>query len=461
MSRSLQKAWKWSGSHESTIQLLAFLGGLPAAVIGLFFLWSGAVSIPARWTLSTLIIGAWLGCVLILRSRVIFPMQTLTNLLDAFREGDYSVRSCRGTQSDSLGEVMATVNQLGETLLQGRQEATEATALLQIVTAKIDVAVFVFDDKRQLRLINRAGTALLDQPAIELLHCHAKEIGLEDCLEGAETRTLLRLFPGSSGTRWGLRRTRFEEDGNWHELLVLTDLSRSLSEEDRAAWRCLIRVLGSKLNNSPPPILVAQNLRSILKQPEALRPADWRNDVENGLNVIEDRTEALDRFLDSYRRVARLPEPSLQPTALQDVIERAASLEKRTAIKIHPYPEGIILPLDPGQIEQALRNLIRNAVEAMAATGGSVHLSWVRHERFVEILVEDEGPGLADTANLFVPFFTTKPDGNGIGLLESREIAEAHGGSLILESRADGRRGCRAILRMPLPLTLRKPIIKI
>jgi len=225
MVPSLQKGRKWSGSHESTIQLLAFLGGLPAAATGLFFLWSGAVSIPARWTLSVLIVGAWLGCVLILRSRVIFPMQTLTNLLDAFREGDYSVRSRRGSQSDSLGEVMATVNQLGESLLQGQQQAAEATALLRTVMAEIDVAIFTFDGNRRLRLVNRAGAALLDRPESELVYMHAKEIGLEDCLEGAEARTLLRLFPGCSNTRWGLRRTGFRDDGDAHQILVLTNLA--------------------------------------------------------------------------------------------------------------------------------------------------------------------------------------------------------------------------------------------
>jgi two-component system nitrogen regulation sensor histidine kinase NtrY len=450
MFQLLQRAWKWSVSHESTIQLLAFVGGLPAVVTGLFLLWSGAVSTPARWTLSVLIVGVWLGCVLILRQRVIFPMQTLTNLLDALREGDYSVRSRRGHQSDSLGEVMATVNRLGETLLAGRQRATEATALLRAVMAEIDVAVFTFDGKGCLRLINRAGAALLDRPENELLYRHAKEIGLEECLEGDGTRTLARQFPGRNGTRWGLRRTGFREGGYSHQLLVLADLSRPLREEERAAWQRLIRVLGHELNNSLTPIQsIAQSLTSMLGRPEALRSADWREDFEQGLRVIAGRAGALDRFLNGYARLARLPEPSLQPIALKTLIERTASLETRLTIHIHPPPDEITMRLDPDQIEQALINLIRNAADAVVPTGGTVHVSWATREPFVEILVEDEGPGLADTANLFVPFFTTKRDGNGIGLVVSREIAEAHGGSLSLENRPNARRGCRATLRMP------------
>ena len=305
MFQPLQKAWKWSASHESTIQLLAFLGGLPAVATGLFLLWSGAVSTPARWTLSVLIVGVWLGCVLILRQRVVFPMQTLTNLLDALCEADYSVRLSRGHQSDSLGEVMATVNRLGETLLAGQQRATEATTLLRAVMAEIDVAVFTFDGKGCLRLINRAGAALLDRPESELLYRYAREIGLEECLEGDGTRTLARHFPGRSGTRWGLKRTGFREGGYPHQLLVLADLSRPLREEERAAWQRLIRVLGHELNNSLTPIQsIAQSLASMLGRPEALRSPDWHEHFEQGLSVLAgragaffaaDRTENLDR----------------------------------------------------------------------------------------------------------------------------------------------------------------------
>src|SRR3984893_1407396 len=325
MFQLLQRAWKWSVSHESTIQLLAFVGGLPAVVTGLFLLWSGAVSTPARWTLSVLIVGVWLGCVLILRQRVIFPMQTLTNLLDALREGDYSVRSRRGHQSDSLGEVMATVNRLGETLLAGRQRATEATALLRAVMAEIDVAVFTFDGKGCLRLINRAGAALLDRPENELLYRHAKEIGLEECLEGDGTRTLARQFPGRNGTRWGLRRTGFREGGYPHQLLVLADLSRPLREEERAAWQRLIRVLGHELNNSLTPIRsIAQSIIALIQKPESLWSADWHEDVENGLAVIANRAEVLSRFIDGYARFARLPEPQRHQLNLGTLVCRAA-----------------------------------------------------------------------------------------------------------------------------------------
>ena len=438
-------------SHESIIQLLALLGGLPAVAICLFLVWSGDASKAAQSTLSVIVVGIWLGCVLALRKRVIYPMQTLTNLLGALREGDYSLRSPRARQDDALGEVMREINALGETLLIGRRKATEAGALLRAVMSEIDVAVFTFDDAGRLQLINRAGTALLDQPEERLLAHHANEIGLAECLEGDALRTITHQFPGQSGTRWGLRRTGFREAGRPHKLLVLTDLSRPLREEERAAWQRLIRVLGHELNNSLTPIRsIAQSITALIQKPESLRSADWQEDVENGLAIIANRAEVLSRYIDGYARFARLPEPQRHQLNLGTLVCRAAALELRLAVSVHPPPEEIVLDLDGDQIEQVLINLIRNAADSALATGGAVQISWNKSEHSVEVRVEDEGSGLAGTANLFVPFFTTKPQGSGIGLVLSSQIAEAHGGSLSLENRANGKAGCCATLRLPM-----------
>ncbi|MBV8417014.1 MAG: PAS domain-containing sensor histidine kinase [Verrucomicrobia bacterium] len=438
-------------SHESIIQLFALIGGLPAVAICLFLVWSGDATKAVQWTCSVTIVGIWLGCVLALRKRVVYPMQTLTNLLAALREGDYTLRSPRARQTGALGEVMREINALGETLLVGRQKATEAGALLRAAMAEIDVAVFTFDDIGRLQLINRAGMALLDEPEDKVLGCHAKEIGLAECLEGDAFRTFTHQFPGWSGTRWGLRRTGFREGGHPHQLLVLTDLSRALREEERAAWQRLVRVLGHELNNSLTPIRsIAQSIATLMRRPESLRSTDWQEDVENGLAVIANRAEALSRFMDGYARLARLPEPRRQRQNLDSLIRQAAALELRLAVAIHPPLDEILLDLDGDQIEQILINLIRNAADSALGTRGGVQVSWNRNELFVEVRVEDEGSGLADTANLFVPFFTTKPQGSGIGLVLSRQIAEAHGGSLKLENRPNGKAGCCATLRLPI-----------
>jgi len=232
-----------------------------------------------------------------------------------------------------------------------------------------------------------------------------------------------------------------------HQLLVLTDLSRPLREEERQAWQRLIRVLGHELNNSLAPIKsMAGTLESMLeRQP---RPADWEDDMHRGLSVIEARAAALSRFMEAYARLARLPTPKLQPVEAGALVRRVVSLESRTTITLTPGPE-LTVHADADQLEQLLINVLRNAVDAALETGGGVRVGWTRHAGQWEVRIQDEGPGLSNTSNLFVPFFTTKPTGSGIGLVLSRQIAEAHGGSLTLENRKD-RPGCEARLRLPL-----------
>ncbi|HEV8132483.1 MAG TPA: ATP-binding protein, partial [Acidobacteriota bacterium] len=371
--------------------------------------------------------------------------QTVSNLLAALREGDYSIRARGAETDDSLGEVMFEVNTLGETLREQRLGALEATALLRTVMAEIDVAVYAFDGQRRLRLVNRAGERLLGHPAERLLGRSAQELELADFLDGDAARTLQKSFPGGSG-RWGVRRSSFREGGLPHQLLVLADLSRPLREEELRAWQRLVRVLGHELNNSLAPIKsVAGSLESLLVREQP--PEDWREDLRRGLGVIASRAESLSRFMQAYARLARLPQPQLQRIDVPDLIRRVASLETRLSVTVLPGPR-LTIEADGDQLEQLLINLVRNAADAALETGGDVKVSWKRNGTHLEVAVEDEGPGLSNTTNLFVPFFTTKPGGSGIGLVLSRQIAEAHGGTLTLENQPSGR-GCTARLRLP------------
>lgn len=432
-------------SYEGHIMMLAVLAALPASACAMALLWSGGYQPRTEWTLTVVIVGGWLGFAAALRERVVFPMQTLANLLGALREGDFSVRGRAPKPNDALGEVMREINTLGVTLREQRLGAMEATTLLRTVMREIDVAIFAFDEHRRLRLVNRAGERLLDAPTERLLGQTAVELQLDQCLDGPPQAMLHAAFPGRSG-RWGMRRTRIRERGLPLELVVIADLTEALREQELQAWQRLVRVLGHELNNSLTPIKsIAGSLESILAHDPL--PADWRDDVTRGLGVIHSRSESLTRFISAYARLAKLPRPQLQPLVAGECLLRAVSLETRVPVDVKEGP-AVSIHGDPDQLEQVLINLLRNAADAALSTGGGVRAGWKKEGPMVEIWVEDDGPGLAGTANLFVPFFTTKPGGSGIGLVLSRQIAEAHGGELALENR-EGATGCVARLRLP------------
>jgi two-component system, NtrC family, nitrogen regulation sensor histidine kinase NtrY len=432
-------------SHEAHLTWLTVGAVIPAALIALCLLWFGDYSAKVQWTLSLVIVGFAFGYVASVREHVMRPWQTVANLLAALREGDYSIRARGARENDALGEALLEVNELGETLRRQRLGAFEATALLRTIMAEIDVAVFTFDPERKLRLINRAGENLLKKPMDKLLGHSARELRLDVCLDADEDAPLTLAFPGASG-RWGVRRSSFREHGLPNELLVLTDLSRTLREEERIAWQRLVRVLGHELNNSLAPIKsVAGSLETLLRR-EPL-PADWHEDARSGLNVIATRADSLSRFMEAYSRLARLPPPQKEDMDVGAVVNRAANLETRLAVQRQPGP-AVTIRADAGQVEQALINLLHNAVEASLGTDGAVMIGWRQTGDCVEIFVRDEGEGIMNSTNLFVPFFTTKPGGSGIGLALSRQIAEAHGGTLTLANRA-GAPGAEALLRLP------------
>jgi two-component system nitrogen regulation sensor histidine kinase NtrY len=436
-------------AHDQRIVLLALAAAAPGALTALIMLWTGDYTPKVQWTLTVLIGGFLLGFLSAVRTRVVTPLQTTANLLSALREGDFSIRARGSRSGDPLNDVMIEVNVLADTLRGQRLDALEATALLRKVMVEIDVAVFTFDERQRLQLVNRAGERLLGTTSERLLDRTAQEIELSEWLLGDSPRIAAISFPGGSG-RWEIRHTSFRQHGLPHQLLVLADVSKPLREEERQAWQRLIRVLGHELNNSLAPIKsIAGSLASLLKR-EPL-PLDWDDDLQRGLSVISARADALSRFMGAYARLARLPPPRFQIVPVAPFFERITSLETRMPVAIAPGPD-LEVRADSDQIEQLLINLVKNAVDAALETGGAVAVHWGRvpgTTPFLEILVEDEGPGLSNTANLFVPFFTTKPAGSGIGLVLSRQIAEAHGGSLTLENRDDVR-GCRAALRLPL-----------
>ncbi|HET6546634.1 MAG TPA: ATP-binding protein [Rhodanobacteraceae bacterium] len=433
-------------SYEQRVLFGSLLVALPALIATGILLLTGAIAhghAAAIWIAVAIVT---LGLAFDLRRRLLFPLYTLSNLLEALREGDYSMRGSRALRGDAIGEVVSEINALSQTLREQRIAVEEKSALLAKVIAVLDIAVIAFDDEHFLKLANPAAERLLGSTFDGLDGRSAHALGLDDWLAVADARIVERSFPGGSG-RWEVRRAQFRERGRPHDLLVVTDLSRALREEERLAWQRLLRVLGHELNNSLAPIrsMAATLIKLLARDP---LPHDWREDARGALGVIGERAEALARFMARYTALARLPPPSPVEFAFDELAQRAARLEQRLAVIVEAGTP-VTLDADADQIEQALINLIKNAADAALSTGGDVHLRWRRGADTLVTEIIDGGPGLPPSENLFVPFFTTKPGGSGIGLVLARQIVEAHGGSLTLENRGDAR-GCIARLRLPL-----------
>jgi two-component system nitrogen regulation sensor histidine kinase NtrY len=513
-----RKPKRQSISFEARLRIFCTVGalillGLSTAVLALLHVTTG----PMLATLGILLLVLLLVFAAFIEE-AIRPIQTLANVVAALREEDYSFRARGANRDDSVGQLSLEINALADTLQAQRVGALEAVALLRRVIAEMDAPVLAFDQDARLRLLNPAAERVFSLLPARDLGKSVADLDLTGLLDEPSEAAVQLELPRAAGRRsdpsqpqrWMIRRSTFRQRGVPHTLVVLSDVSAALREEERLAWRRLIRVIGHEISNSLTPIKsIAGSLRSRIlpkstngSEPATANPAPTptpqppavtvlQRDLQRGLSVIENRAESLNRFVQAYRQLAQLPAPILKRVPLLPLLERVISLEIRLDVRLLAAPDVDLLA-DEDQIEQLLINLVRNAVESALtcveeepeptsavtlneakrseepglsesaqptsrmAPGVSsapctpqVTIRAIEEADLVAIVIEDNGPGLANPDNLFVPLYTTKKSGSGVGLALARQIVEAHGGAIELRNRPN-HQGCIAEVRIPL-----------
>jgi len=378
-------------SFESRLRVLVMCIALPGLLTCCGLLVSHHASTSLWLTLLGIILFVTLIVYGLLVEHVVRPLQTLTNVVSALREDDYAFRARGSATGDVLGELAIEVNALADMLQDQRAGALEASALLRRVVGSIDAPVLAFDPAGVLRLMNPAAENVLALPT-DNIGQPAVELGLTGLLNEPD-EGIVELEQDGRNTRWMVHRSTFRQRGVPHALLLLTDVSAALREEERQAWQRLIRVLGHEINNSLAPIKsIAGTLRTQL-----ISGVATDEDLDRGLHIVETRAESLHRFVQAYRQLAQLPPPRLQKTQLAPLLERTLALEQRLSAEIIGGPE-VTLTIDPDQMEQMLINLVRNAVEAALTTRTGkphVQVGWQIDAGKVIIGIEDNGPGIA------------------------------------------------------------------
>ena len=417
--------------------------GVPLAVLAVL------LARGEGWLLETLIVllaaVAWGIVVSLVMEGIVRPMQTLGNVLAALREDDYSFRARGGRRDDALGDLALEVNALAGMLQGQRGSALEAVALAERVMLAMQTPVLAFDSGGRVRMLNPAAERTFNLRIGQTLGRSGSDLGLEGLLRPPNEESISL---GEGTARWVVKRANFRMRGVPHVLVVLSEVSGALREEERNAWRRLVRVMGHEINNSLAPIKsIAGSLRTRLP---AMAGAPGVEDLDRGLGVIENRAESLNRFLQAYRQLSGLPKPRLAVVSAGALCERVAQLAG--AVTLERGGE-IEMQADGDQIQQAMINLVKNAVEAAsgpdaAGAAPEIKMGWAAEAGVVVLYVLDNGPGVVNPQNLFVPFYTTKPEGTGIGLALALQIAEGHGGTVTLRNRDEGQ-GCRAELRLP------------
>lgn len=433
---------------EAQLTQLSLVSSIPLLLLLLWVMIYAHVSI---WlTLLVALIGGLLVIYTSYRihQKSAYQFRSLSNLLEAMIQGDYSLRARSDESNSALDELVVSINGLAQRLSSQRTESVESQLLLSTVIEHIDVAIVALNEANNIRFLNPAAKNLLQLGQEDSNATLLEQLSVVQSFSSGHHQ-VVELSLGRQQGRFNVHVEEFRESGLQHKLLFITDVRTLLRSEERKAWQSLVRVISHEINNSLSPIAsISQTLKRLLSQKEN-NVSENKKDLIEGLTIITERANSLSQFVDSYKQLAKLPEPNKQTTSILELLEKIKLLFKNQKIIIDPKAD-IQLFIDPVQFEQVFINIFKNAIESMSQvnTQGVVNVKWNAKGSFFKLNIYDEGCGIGNLDNIFVPFYSTKKHGSGIGLVLCRQIIEAHGGSLVITNRIDAQ-GCCVSIEVP------------
>jgi nitrogen fixation/metabolism regulation signal transduction histidine kinase len=455
---SLNKIVRTKMAFEDKLVKIALWGSAIPTLISFGFIAASGMSNYLKVLLIFLISVVVAYTAFAIRQHVIFQLRTSTNLVEAISSGDYSLRANNKNIAGALSDFNQLLNTLAAQLAQQSLITREKQILLAKVTDQIDVAIIATDENSAISLMNPAAERLFKKRFESIQGWPIKTLGL-DSIMAKSVNKITEFELDQNKRKVYVRTDTYFELGKQHRLIFITDIQHMLRDEERQAWQKLLRVLSHEINNSLTPIAsISETLSQVIMQEENRNKLDAnaRENLTEGLSVITERAHSLNHFIQDYQKLTHLPLPQKKLINLRPYLQSIRQLFEESNILL---PDSDIeVFADSEQLQQVFVNLFKNAQEANDSKGGErvkqTQISWRRDDAMVHIEVIDEGAGINNQDNLFVPFYTTKKTGSGIGLTLSRQIALNHGGDLrLVNSIAPSNNkvlGAKAILSLPI-----------
>ncbi len=433
-------------STDVRLVLSVLLACLPLLAMSFGFLYLVNVSLLIKSVLALAVLGFVAAVTEYVRSTFNNHVRVTLNLVASIRSHDFSLRASEVEQRGEVADLFRELNLVADEIKHIREDELDARRLLEQIVAQVNVAIVVLDAHGVIKLVNPFAELLLGSRAREILGKHVDTTMLRE-VTNSTGQWIDHEIPGVEG-RWHVVVQSYRERGVPGRIVMMSDLEHILTHVESQAWRRLIRVIAHEVNNSLTPIIsVSQTARRLLE-----RPADDARDgqVKQAVQVVGTRAGNLRQFISEYVALARLPEPQLGDVKIagsMQLVERTMHA-KGVTFRHDARCADTVIEGDQAQIEQVLINLIKNAMEAQEKNP-VVEVRYTVNQGRCEIEIADRGPGFSNPGDAFVPFYTTKARGAGIGLALCRQIVSNHFGKIYVENRADG---VGAIVKVVLPL---------